>query len=380
MFTGSIVSPDDQKVTFVELFFDLVFVFSVTQVVGLLHHGLHWAAVGQGVLVFWLVWWAWTQFTWALNAADTTHPLVEMGTLLATAVAFFMAVAVPDAFHGHALWFAGPYVLVRLIGLGLYSGVARENASQRKAVQVFFVLSTTGLVAVLAGAFLGGVAQYICWGLAILLDVIAANIGGRREGWNLHPEHFVERHGLFVIIALGETLIVAASGVIGADWSSTLTTVAILAVALTCAMWWTYFTQAKPDLDYALEAQTGSKLSGMARDVFSLIHFPMLCGVIAYAVAIEMAIHHPYKALPFEAILSLAVGLLLFVGGMVLATWRATRRILTARLLLTLAVVVALVVIPNLTPTSALCIAFLGTVLIAVAEYRIGHHLEDQEI
>src|SRR5687768_14561646 len=102
----TIVSPEDQKVTFVELFFDLVFVFSVTQVVGLLHDGLSWIVVGQAVLVFWLVWWAWTQFTWALNAADTTHPTVELGTLVATAVAFFMAVAVPEAFHDRALWFA----------------------------------------------------------------------------------------------------------------------------------------------------------------------------------------------------------------------------------------------------------------------------------
>ena len=109
----SLSSPEDQSVTFVELFFDLVFVFSVTQVVGLFHHGLNWSTAGQGVLVFWLVWWAWSQFTWALNAADTTHQWVQLGTLLATAVAFFMAIAVPDAFHGHpmclrspTLWFA----------------------------------------------------------------------------------------------------------------------------------------------------------------------------------------------------------------------------------------------------------------------------------
>src|SRR5688500_8944320 len=120
MRSKSIVSPEDQKVTFVELFFDLVFVFSVTQVVGLLHDGLSWIAVGQAILVFWLVWWAWTQFTWALNAADTTHHLVALATLAATAVAFFMAVVVPDAFQARALWFAIPYVLVRVIGLALY--------------------------------------------------------------------------------------------------------------------------------------------------------------------------------------------------------------------------------------------------------------------
>ena len=92
---ASIVSPEDQRVTFVELFFDLVFVFSVTQAVGLLHHQLDWTGVGQTVLVFWLIWWAWSQFTWALNAADTTHPGVELLTLLATGVVFFMAAPAP---------------------------------------------------------------------------------------------------------------------------------------------------------------------------------------------------------------------------------------------------------------------------------------------
>ena len=100
-----ITSPEDQSATFVELFFDLVFVFAVTQIVGLLHDGLNWVSVGQAVLVFWLVWWAWTQFTWTLDAADTTHPWIELGTLAAVAAAFFMAVALPDAFHAGGVSF-----------------------------------------------------------------------------------------------------------------------------------------------------------------------------------------------------------------------------------------------------------------------------------
>jgi low temperature requirement protein LtrA len=104
----SLASPSDQKVTFVELFFDLVFVFCVTQVVSLLHDGVTWRSVGEATLVFWLVWWGWTQFTWALNAADTTHPRVEIATLVATGVAFFLAVGIPSAFHGHARWFGSP--------------------------------------------------------------------------------------------------------------------------------------------------------------------------------------------------------------------------------------------------------------------------------
>jgi low temperature requirement protein LtrA len=364
----SIVSPEDQNVTFVELFFDLVFVFSVTQVVGLLHDELNWGTVGEAILVFWLVWWAWTQFTWALNAADTTHSLVELGTLVATAVAFFMAVALPDAFHGRALWFAIPYVLGRLIGLVLYAWVASADPSQRAAVQRFALVSVGGLVAVLIGGFTGGTMQYWFWGLAILLDIVAAAVGGQSEGWNLHPDHFGERHGLFVIIALGETLIVAAGGVTGAPWTGNLIGVAVLAVVITCGLWWSYFPRAKPELDRALESSQGAEQAGMARDVFSLVHFPMLCGVIAYAVAIEEAVVHPSAPLLLEGRIALAAGLLLFVGGMAVATWRATRRLLLPRLVLTAGTATLVVAVTGVAPLFTLAIAVVGIVVIVALE------------
>ncbi len=373
----SIVSPEDQKVTFVELFFDLVFVFSVTQVVSLLHHELDWIGVGQAILVFWLVWWAWTQFTWALNAADTTHHLVELGVLVATAVAFFMAAALPGAFQDRSLWFAISYVLVRVIGLALYAWVASEDPAQRAAVRSFAIVSVGGLLAVLMGGYLGGRAQYWFWGSAILLDVIAAAVGGQSEGWNLHPDHFGERHGLFVIIALGETLIVAAGGVTDAPWTGNLLAVAVLVVAVSCGLWWSYFTRAKPVLDQALESRQGAEQAKLARDVFSLIHFPMLCGVIAYAVSVEEAVAHPGQPLAVVARVALALGLALFVGGMALAMWRATGRLLLPRLILTALTALAIVVVTGAASTLSLAMALVGVVAIAVLEGRAGVAMED---
>ena len=128
-----IISPEGQSATFVELFFDLVFVFGVTQVVGLLHHDHSWPGVGRALLVFWMVWWAWTQFTWALNAADTEHPLVELGTLVATALAFFLAVSIPGAFEDRALWFGVSYVLVRAVGLWIYLWVSSQDEAHQAA-------------------------------------------------------------------------------------------------------------------------------------------------------------------------------------------------------------------------------------------------------
>lgn len=365
-----LASAEDQGAAFVELFFDLVFVYSVTQIVGLLHHHFDWTGAGQAVLVFWLVWWAWTQFTWALNAANTAHTHIQFWTLAATAVAFFMAVALPDAFLGGGLGFAIPYVAVRVIGLLLYVWVAWEKPSQRTAVKKFGLLSVGGLAAAIAGGVAGGTAQYWLWGATILLDFLAAWWGGQAEGWDLYPEHFAERHGLFVIIALGESLIVTASSLAGAAWTVSTSIAAMLAVALSCALWWTYFARSKPRLEEALAAYTGRQQSTMARDAFSLMHFPMLGGVIAYAVSIEQVAAHSAEPLALNARVALALGLLLFVGGMAGAMWRTTCGRLWPRVLivsLTAAVVVALGGVPA---TVSLAVALAGVVAIAAVEQR----------
>ncbi len=368
---ASIVSPEDQSVTFVELFFDLVFVFSVTQVAGLLHHHLDWTGLGQAVLVFWLVWWAWSQFTWALNAADTTHAAVQLGTLLATGVAFFMAAALPGSFSGDAIWFAAPYVLVRVIGLALYIRVAwAADASQHAAVRTFAFMSAGGLAAVLAGAIAGGATLYWLWGLAILLDVIAAMASGESEGWNLHPDHFGERHALFVIIALGESLIVAAGGLAEIEISPNVVAVGAFAVATICALWWSYFARAKPTLDHEMGSVRGADLSKLARDAYSLLHFPMILGVIGVAVAIEEIALHPADPLDVANRLTLALGVALFTGGMALALWRATGRLPVVRLLLAGATAVGVVAAGGIHPALTLAIAFGGVGILAALEHR----------
>jgi low temperature requirement protein LtrA len=321
-----IVSPHDQRVTFVELFFDLVFVFCVTQVVTLLHGHLDARSAGSALLVFWLVWWAWTQFTWALNAANTDHPRVQLTTLLATAVAFFLAVGIPRALGEGAGWFAVSYVVLRVVGLLVYYWVAWGDPLQRRAVRVFGLFSAGGLAAVLAGGLVGGSAQCIWWGMAIALDLMAAGIGGQLEGWNLHPDHFVERHGLIVIIALGETLIVAASGLVAAPPTPTAMTTGVLAVGVTCGLWWSYFRHARPAFEHELAAREGHARSCLARDVFSVMHFPMLCGVIAMAAATEEALAHPELPLATDLRMALGGGAVLFICGTAAAMWRATGR------------------------------------------------------
>ena len=366
----SLLSPDDQKVTFVELFFDLVFVFSVTQVVKLLHDGFNGIAIAQAVLVFWLVWWAWSQFTWSLNAADTTHPIVQFGVLAATGVAFFMAVAVPEAYGDRALWFAVTYVLVRAIGMILFYMLVRETPTLRRPLRTWIGLSSVGILAVLIGGFAGGSAQYWLWGLAIVLDLIAAGVSARAAEWNIHPEHFAERHGLFVIIALGETLIIAGSGMTDLAWTGELLGVAVLVVAVTCGLWWSYFPRAMPALEHALASSQGSERSTIARDSYTLIHFLMLAGVVAYAAAIEEVIAHAATAMSSTAAAALALGLTLFIGGMAAALWRATGNLPRERLVVVVAGAVAIVAAAGVGGFLALGIALIATIAIGVLEHR----------
>ncbi|HSL68824.1 MAG TPA: low temperature requirement protein A, partial [Longimicrobiales bacterium] len=257
---------------------------------------------------------------------------------------------------------------VRLIGLLVYYWVAWGDPLQRRAVRIFGLLSVSGLFAVLIGALLGGDALYWSWSLAIILDLIAAGIGGQLEGWNLHPEHFAERHGLIVIIALGETLIVAAAGLIEAPRSPRVIATAILAVAVTCGLWWSYFRQSRRTLEHALAEQTGNARSRAARDVFSVLHFPMLCGVIAMAAATEQMLAHPDERLALPGRIALASGTVLFVCGTAAALWRATSRTAAARWVLAPTAATAVLAL-GAAPWIALLLVLTMLVAIAVVEH-----------
>ena len=348
-----------------------MFVFSTTQVVGLLHGHLDWGTIGGAILVAWLVWWAWTQFTWTLNAADTDHPLVRLLTLVATAVAFFLAVGVSGSLGAGAIGFAIPYILVRLIGLALQVAVAEADPGQHQsAARRWASLSFAGLAAVIAGAVMGGPMQYGFWSLAIGLDVVAAGLAGRHEGWNLHPAHFAERHGLIVIIALGESLIVAAAGLTHAGGASVARlAVGVLAVAVTCALWWSYFPYAHPALERAMATRRGAARSTLARDAYSLAFFPRVCGIIGFAVAVEAAVSHPETPLAIGARSALAAGMVLFLGGTAVAIWRASGRILVLRAALAI-VAGGAVMLAEAPPPVSLGIMLAMLVVVLAREHR----------
>jgi low temperature requirement protein LtrA len=310
----AMTAPPDQGATFVELFFDLVFVYAITQLTATLRADLTPRGLVETVVVFWLVWWAWTQFTWALNLADTEESHVRLATLLATAVAFFMAQAVPDAFANGGPWFAVPYVGVRLTGLTVYAWVAQGDAEQRASVRGFWLVSLTGMAAVIAGAFAGATLRTTLWVLAIALDLVAATQAGRGT-WRIAPRHFAERHALFVIVGLGESLIAAGIGTSEVARTGDLVAAAVLAVLVTCALWWSYFGWAKETAEEGFSSAPVDERARIARDAYSFRHFPIVGGIIGVAVVVEEAVAHPGEPLSTPMAISLAVGVVLFIVG-----------------------------------------------------------------
>ncbi len=334
MTSPSIVSPEDQGATFVELFFDLVFVFAITQVTHYAAYHLDARGILRAALVFWLIWWAWTQFTWALNAANTDHHHVRLGTLVSTGVAFVMAITVERAFAepAVAIWFGLAYVAVRLLGLGLYYQVLSADADQRTAVVRFTVLSLTGLAAVTVGSLLDPSLRHWFWLGAIGLDMWAAWMVGNRETWRIHPRHFAERHGLIVIIALGESLIVSGSALVS-ETAAGLFVSGAFAVLMTCLLWWTYFGWVREVLEGEFERRDGRARTTFARDVFSFWHFPLISGIIALAVGFEASLHRADFTVT-QVNVAVGAGLSLFLLSTAGALWRAVRCVLWNRLII----------------------------------------------
>lgn len=354
-------SEEPQNATFIELFFDLVFVYALTQVTGVLMEDFTWSGAAQAAVVAWLVWWAWTQFTWTLSPADTTHPVIEIVVLAATAVAFFMARSVTETFDGSSWLFLVPYLLIRVIGMTLYVWVGGQSDRQMARSMGLFALASLPAAAVLmVGAELDPGPRLALWAGAIVLD-LAAGIAVRGVTWRIHVSHFAERHGLFVIIALGESLI--AIGVASTSLEATVSSFLVkgAGVALVCGLWWLYFSWFKGWLEDRIEREGSIDL---VRNAYSFVHFLVVMGVVAVAAALESAIAHPGDPISTPAATSLVLGMFAYVGGIAVLAWMSGRLVLVSRWAL-LAVIAAV-------SFGAAAIDLTGAVVVGFAAASLG--------
>ncbi|HEX5695297.1 MAG TPA: low temperature requirement protein A, partial [Acidimicrobiia bacterium] len=348
---------------------DLVFVFAVTQVTASLAHDLTAPGLLRAVIVFWLVWWAWTQYTWSLNEADTEHGWIRFTTLLAAALAFLMAVTVPLISTEWGWLFALSYLILRMVGIGLQWRLAGDDAVWARSVRTWTLMSSLGLLAIVVAMFLPPERRFVALGAAALLDVVAALRAGRGE-WRLFPGHFSERHGLFVIIALGESLIAAGLTLSDHPLSGRLLMVAVTAVAGSCALWWTYFGWAKDRLEENMRSQSPARIGRYARDVYSFAHFPLIFGVIGYAISVEETIAHPKDPLQLPGLVALCLGVGLIVRGTALALVLAGARVPAVRWWVMIGLVAAIPVLGPIPAWVALSLVSFLVVVLALVETR----------
>jgi low temperature requirement protein LtrA len=275
-----------ETVTPLELFFDLVFVLAITQCTQLMADDPSWEGIARGLLVLAVLWWSWIGYAWLTSVVDPEEGAVRLVIFAAMAGLLVCSLAVPAAFEETAFEFAVAYALVRAAHIALF-WIASHDDPKLRASTTSLGVSTAIACAVLFGAsFLDGAAQGAAWVVAILID-----FGGpyvfRSEGWKLVPQHFAERHGLIVIIALGESIIAVGVGVTDLPLTVPIAGAALLGLAVSVALWWLYFDVVAPVAERELRRRTGEDRVRLARDSYTYLHFPMVAGVIYLALGLK---------------------------------------------------------------------------------------------
>jgi low temperature requirement protein LtrA len=277
---------EGERVTPLELFFDLVFVLAITQCTALIAHHPSWSGLFQGLLVLGVLWWAWVGYAWLTSVIDPEEGAVRLVIFAAMAALLIASLCVPEAFGDLALTFALAIGVFRVAHIALFMLASPDDDALRHSV-LGLAVSTAVAVALLAVASLfDGLAQGALWALAIVLDMGGPYVFGS-AGWKLVPGHFAERHGLIVIIALGESIVAIGVGAAGAlDFG--IGAVAVLGVGLAAALWWTYFdVVALVSAKRLGEAEVGRVQNELARDSYSYIHLALVAGIVLVAFGLK---------------------------------------------------------------------------------------------
>jgi low temperature requirement protein LtrA len=341
---------EGERVTPLELFFDLVFVLAITQCTALMSNHPTWEGLAQGLLVLGMLWWSWTGYAWLTSVVDPEEGAVRLVMFGAMAALLLVSICVPEAFGSLALAFALIYGVVRSAHIALFMLASPEDDGLRHSVLSLAASSAIAVSLLVLASLFDGLAQGAIWALALFLDMAGPYFFGA-EGWKLVPEHFAERHGLIVIIALGESIVAIG---LGADHALDLGigAAAVLGVALTAAMWWAYFDVVAIVAGRRLaKAEPGRARNEMARDSYSYLHLAMVAGIVLVALGLKKTIGHfgdPLEAVPAFALLG---GLATYLLGHVSFRYRHVRTINRQRLLLA---IVLLILVPVATEVPAL--------------------------
>jgi low temperature requirement protein LtrA len=337
-------AEEEKRTGYIELFFDLVFVFAFTQVATLAVEDTSAAGLGRAALVFALVWWAWSAYTWLTNAIDVENVATRLFVFAAMLATFFMAIALPDAFADEAAWFAVAYFVVRVLHVALYVWGVRHHAAQRLAVLRLSPWFLFAPVLALTGGLLEDPWRTALWLASIAFDVVGTLFA---RGFRVSPSHFAERYALIVIIALGESIVAIGVSAVGLERDALFAVAVGVSFAGAAAAWWAYFDASQVLSERVLHRAREDERAHLARDLYTFFHYPIVLGIILLAVASKKTLAAPDAPLSDGGRAALALGLALFLLGFVLARYRVARRIAWERVGAAVVVVAAVVVLDD---------------------------------
>jgi low temperature requirement protein LtrA len=317
----------EERVTPLELFFDLVFVLAITQCTALMSDHPTWQGLAQGMLVLGVLWWSWVGYAWLTSVVDPEEGAVRIAMFAAMAALLIVGICVPEAFDSLALEFALAYGVVRAAHIALFVLASRDDPSLRHSVIGLAGSTAIGVGLLVAASFLDGLAQGGIWAIALCLDMAGPLLFIDPGGWKLMPAHFAERHGLIIIIALGESIVAIGAGA-EAHLTAGIAAAAILGIALAAAMWWMYFDLvAIVSARRLARASEGRERNELARDSYSFIHLPMVAGIVLAALGLKKTLGHVDDALEAETAVALLGGMASFLLGLVAFRFRHIRSI-----------------------------------------------------
>jgi low temperature requirement protein LtrA len=367
---------EEETVTPLELFFDLVFVLALTQCTALMSQDPTWSGVAKGMLVLGVLWWSWVGYAWLTSVVDPEDDAVRLVMFAAMAALLVAGLCVPEAFGDAALIFALAYAFVRIAHIALFFLASGDDSRFRASVVGLSISTAIGVGLLVAASFADGLLQGGLWVLALALDMGGPYFFGA-AGWRLAPHHFSERHGLIVIIALGESIVAVGVGA-DARVDAGIVVAAVLGTAVAAALWWLYFDiVALVAARRLASAEVGREQNEMARDSYSFLHFPMVAGIVLVALGMKKTLGHvedPLKLVPAAALLG---GAAVYLLAHVAFRYRHIHSINTRRLALAVmlvAFVPVAVQIPALATIAVLAVAL--ALLIAIETRSYGEARE----
>jgi low temperature requirement protein LtrA len=360
----------EHPVTPLELFFDLVFVFAITQVTGFMSDDPTWAGIGRGMLILAALWWAWGAYAWLTNEIDPNEGSARLAMFGSMAAMFLAALAVPHAFDSDAVLFGISYFAVRVLHIVLFAE-ATPHVDVRQASFRLARTAIPGPALLIVAGFLDGNAQIALWLAALAIDYCGPYVFGVR-GFSVSAEHFAERYGLIVIIALGESIVAIGIGAAGIELGPTVVLAAIFGIALACAFWWAYFDVVALVARRKLVEEHGHDRARLARDAFSYLHLPLFAGIVLIALGLKKVLAHvddPLETVPAAA---LCGGVALYLLSHDAIRFRCVRSINRRRVV---AAAAAAALIPAATRVDAVvAVGLVTAIVVALIAYETLRH------